>query len=70
MPVATAAAAPPLDPPGEKAVFHGLCVGPKRCGSVTGCKPYSEEFVLPRTTMPARRQRVTISLSAPATLAA
>ena len=28
MPDATAAAAPPLDPPGTRSVFHGLRVGP------------------------------------------
>ena len=28
MPLATAAAEPPLEPPGVCARFHGLCVGP------------------------------------------
>src|SRR5690606_19211789 len=64
MPAATAAAEPPLDPPGVCSVFQGLRVGPKRCGSVTGIRPNSDEFVFPSTTRPAARQRRTSSLSA------
>src|SRR5699024_9626262 len=33
-PEATSAAAPPLEPPGEYILFHGLCAGPKSSGSV------------------------------------
>src|SRR5215213_9266992 len=36
MPAATAAPLPPDDPPGVRLVSHGLRVGPKRSGSVTG----------------------------------
>ncbi len=35
MPAATAAADPPLDPPGEQSVFQGFLQGPKSSGSVT-----------------------------------
>src|ERR1019366_644786 len=35
-PAATAAAAPPLEPPGLKARSHGLAVGPNSAGSVVG----------------------------------
>ena len=57
------AAEPPLEPPGDRSLFHGLWVGPKRCGSVTGCSPNSEVLVLPANTRPALRYRATISLS-------
>ena len=36
MPVATAAPAPPLEPPGVLSVFQGLRLGPNSRGSVTG----------------------------------
>src|SRR5262245_45110041 len=39
MPAATAAAEPPLDPPGLKSGFHGLRVAPKASGSVVGRSP-------------------------------
>src|SRR6185295_48005 len=55
MPAATAAAAPPLDPPGEYWGFHGLCVGPKVSGSVVGRRPSSGVFVRPRKHRPAAR---------------
>src|SRR4051812_205550 len=41
MPAATAAAEPPLDPPGLCARFHGLRVGPNASGSVVGSRPSS-----------------------------
>src|SRR5690606_12021132 len=63
-PAATAAAEPPLEPPGERLGFHGLCVGPNSAGSVAAERPNSEELVLPMTTRLAFRQRLTISLSA------
>ena len=47
MPAATAAAAPPDEPPGVRSVSQGLRVGPKRRGSVTGRIPNSGRFVLP-----------------------
>ena len=54
MPLATAAAEPPLDPPLLCAVFHGLWVGPYACGSVVGIRPNSGVLVLPTITNPAR----------------
>ena len=54
MPLATAAAEPPLEPPLLCARFHGLCVGPYACGSVVGISPNSGVFVLPTMTKPAR----------------
>jgi len=59
MPAATAAAAPPLEPPGVRAVSHGLRTGPKRRGSETGRIPSSGMLVLPRITKPASRIRRT-----------
>ena len=53
IPLATAAPVPPLEPPGECAVFHGLCAGPYACGSVVVISPYSGVFVLPTMTNPA-----------------
>ena len=41
MPAATAAAAPPLDPPGVCSGSHGFRVGPYASGSVTGRLPNS-----------------------------
>src|SRR5205807_6121690 len=46
-PAATAAADPPLDPPGERSRSHGLCVGPYAAGSVVGRMPSSGVLVLP-----------------------
>src|SRR5690606_39754210 len=62
-PAATAAAEPPLEPPGERLRSHGLWVGPNSAGSVAADKPNSDELVLPMTTRPALRLRLTISLS-------
>lgn len=55
IPALTAAADPPLDPPGECAGLHGLWVGPYSAGSVLALRPSSGVLVVPRTTMPARR---------------
>ena len=63
MPEATAAAAPPEDPPGVREVSHGLRVGPKAIGSVTGRVPSSGLEVRPRVTSPAERKRATSSVS-------
>ena len=57
MPAASAAAAPPLEPPGVRVVSCGLRVGPKSRFSVVGRKPISGVFVLPISTAPARRRR-------------
>ena len=54
MPAATAAAAPPLDPPAVRPVSQGLRVGPKRRGSVVGPTASSGVLVLPMNTSPAR----------------
>jgi hypothetical protein len=64
MPVATAAAAPPLDPATERVRSQGLRVGPKASGCVVGCEPNSDVFVRPATTKPARRKRAPSSVSA------
>ncbi len=53
MPLATAAAAPPLDPPGERLVSHGLWVAPQASGSVVGTLPSSGLLVRPAITKPA-----------------
>src|SRR5207245_6231490 len=58
-PAATAAAAPPLDPPAEWSGFHGLCVGPKRPCSTVGRVPNSERLVLPRIGQPSSLMRAT-----------
>ena len=63
MPAATAAAAPPEEPPGVRSVSHGLRVGPKRRGSVTGRIPNSGMLVLPTITKPASRRRRTTKAS-------
>ena len=64
MPDATAAPAPPLDPPGVRDVSHGLRVGPHASGSVTGTLPSSGLLVRPAMTKPAARYRLTSVLSA------
>ena len=53
MPLETAAAEPPLEPPGLRLVSHGLRAGPCDSGSVTGMSPNSGVFVLPVITKPA-----------------
>src|SRR5213596_2413222 len=53
MPEATAAADPPLEPPAERDVSHGLRVGPCASGSVVGTMPSSGQFVFPTITNPA-----------------
>src|SRR5688572_3258998 len=52
MPDATAAAVPPLEPPVERDVSHGLRVGPYASGSVVGTRPISGQFDFPRKTAP------------------
>ena len=65
IPAATAAAAPPLEPPGVRSVSHGLRVGPNRRGSVVGRIPISGIEVLPTITNPASRSRRTRNASWP-----
>ena len=55
MPLATAAAEPPLEPPVEYSGFHGLRDGPSASGSVVGRIPSSGVFVRPTNTRPAAR---------------
>ena len=59
IPAATAAAEPPLDPPGVRSRSHGLRVGPVWRGSVVGRIPNSGRFVTPTITNPASRSRRT-----------
>ena len=70
IPAATAAAEPPLEPPGARCRCHGLRVIPYKRDSVIGDKPNSGELVLPMITRPALRMRATTSLSALAMLPA
>ncbi len=62
-PAATAAAAPPLEPPGVRVRSHGLRVTPNIGLSVTALKPNSERLVLPRMIAPAALSRPTATLS-------
>ena len=59
IPLATAAAEPPEDPPGVRAGSQGLRAGPYSSGSVTGRIPYSGVLVVPTITKPAPRRRLT-----------
>src|SRR5450755_2337554 len=63
IPAATAAAEPPLDPPGVRSWAHGLWVGPWRRDSVVGRIPISGSVVLPTITNPASRRRRTQNAS-------
>ena len=58
-PAATAAAEPPLEPPGTRLVSWGLRVGPKAEFSVEEPMANSSRLVLPTTTAPAARRRST-----------
>ena len=61
MPLATAAADPPEEPPGVRSRSQGLRVGPNRRASLTGRMPYSGSVVEPTTMKPASfRRRVTL----------
>src|SRR3984885_7622835 len=57
MRAATAAPAPPEEPPDECARFHGFRVGPNSRGSVVGINPNSGLELLPKTVMPVLRKR-------------
>jgi hypothetical protein len=59
IPAATAAAEPPLEPPGEREVSKGLRVGPQAAGFVEAPNPSSSRFVLPIRTNPGSRIRWT-----------
>src|SRR4051794_25923835 len=58
-PAATAAALPPLEPPGTRDASCGLRVGPKAEFSVDEPMANSSRFVLPTMTAPAARSRST-----------
>src|SRR5436853_2223821 len=58
-PAATAAADPPLDPPGTRAGSCGLPVGPNAEFSVEDPMANSSRFVLPTGMAPAARRRST-----------
>src|SRR6476661_6772581 len=58
-PAATAAADPPLEPPGTRVRSCGLRVGPNAEFSVDEPIANSSRFVLPITTAPAARTRST-----------
>ena len=67
IPEASAAAAPPDEPPALWSRFQGLRVGPNRSLSVTPDQANSGRFVLPTTTQPAERSRATWTESETAT---
>ena len=56
---ATAAADPPLEPPGVRSSAHGLRVGPNAEFSVDDPIANSSQFVLPTMTAPAATSRST-----------
>src|SRR5947208_15657700 len=57
MRAATAAAAPPDEPPDECTRFHGLRVGPNRRDSVVGINPNSGVELFPKMVTPAPKKR-------------
>jgi len=59
MPVATAAAAPPLEPPGVKAALRGLSVSPCSSFAVNQRCENAGVLVRPMNTAPAFRQFAT-----------
>src|SRR5262249_11605151 len=58
MRAATAAAAPPDEPPEECARFQGLRVGPNSRDSVVGISPNSGLELLPKIATPVSRKRL------------
>jgi hypothetical protein len=64
MPVPSAAALPPLEPPAVLDVSHGLRVTPSSGESVTPFQPNSGVVVLPGSTAPWRRSAATAGASA------
>src|SRR5262247_2617126 len=67
-PAATAAPAPPDDPPGVRSRFHGLRVRPKIRLSVMPTQPSVGVLVLPTMMAPAAFMRATAGASSPGTL--
>src|SRR5919197_244851 len=70
MRVATAAPAPPLEPPGVRSRCHGLREMPVTGLSVTPLKPNSGVVVLPSMTAPAALRRSTTGASSDGTSSA
>ena len=70
MPHATATAAPPLEPPHERPVSHGLRVVPNTGLNVCEPAPNSGVLLLPSITEPAARMRATIRSSTSGTKSA
>ena len=66
MPAATAAAAPPDDPPGVTPASHGFKVRPCSALSVNHRQEKAGVLVRPMTTAPARRRFATTGLSSAA----
>src|SRR5437764_3953513 len=64
IPAATAAADPPLDPPGVRVGSHGLRVVPQALVWVKAVMPNSGAAVLPTGTAPEARRRRTCAESA------
>ena len=60
---ATAAAEPPLEPPGTRAGSQGLRAGPYQLVSLEEPMANSSMLVLPSITMPAARSRSTTAAS-------
>jgi hypothetical protein len=69
-PAATAAEAPPLDPPGVRSRRHGLRVAPKSRLWVAPSHPSAGVLVFPTMMAPAAFSRATIGASSVGTLSA
>src|SRR5213594_3704757 len=67
IPVASATAAPPLEPPQVRAGFHGLRVAPNTALKVLPPAPNSGVLVLPTTMAPAALRRWTTRSSSSGT---
>ena len=70
MPVASAEASPPLDPPAVRSGFHGFRVSPRSELSVWTRRPKSGRLVRPIGMAPAARMRSTMGESVEATASA
>jgi len=70
MPAATAALAPPLEPPGVRSRFQGLRVTPKMRLCVAPIQPIVGVLVLPSWIAPAAASRSTIGAVSVGTLSA
>ena len=69
-PVATATAAPPLDPPLVRSGCHALRVRPNKGASVRHFAPNSDVVVLPMRMAPCCRRRAMAAASSVGTLSA